>query len=63
MIVGWHYQIFQPTPLFGPNFFIFQPTQLANFPLNSFIWPYSFMKFTQNNHPTRLFGPTRLIGT
>ena len=21
------------------------------------------MKFTQNNHPTRLFGPTRLIGT
>ena len=24
---------------------------------------YSFMKFAQNNHPTRLFGPTRLIGT
>ena len=21
------------------------------------------MKFTQNNHPTRLFGPTCLIGT
>ena len=21
------------------------------------------MKFTQNTHPTRLFGPTRLIGT
>jgi hypothetical protein len=21
------------------------------------------MKFPQNNHPTRLFGPTRLIGT
>ena len=23
----------------------------------------TFMKFTQNNHPTRLFGPTCLIGT
>ena len=21
------------------------------------------MKFTQNNHPTRLFGPNRLVGT
>ena len=29
----------------------------------SFIWPYSLMKFTQNIHPPRLFGPTRLIGT
>ena len=27
------------------------------------IWPYSFMTFPQNNHPTRLFGHTRLIGT
>ena len=35
----------------------FHPTWLANFP------PYLFMKFSQNNHPTRLFGPTRLIGT
>ena len=24
-----------------------------------FIWAYSFVKFAQNNHPTRLFGPTR----
>ena len=28
-----------------------------------YIWLYSFMKFNQNNHPTRLFGPTCLIGT
>ena len=28
-----------------------------------FIWAYSFMKFAQNNHPTHLFGPTRLFGT
>ena len=28
-----------------------------------FIWAYSFMKFAQNNHPTLLFGPTRLFGT
>ena len=26
-------------------------------------WPNSFMKFTWNIHPTRLFGPTRLIRT
>jgi hypothetical protein len=28
-----------------------------------FIWAYFFMKFTQNIHPTRLLGPTCLIGT
>ena len=28
-----------------------------------FIWAYSFMKFAQNNHPTRLFGPTLFFGT
>ena len=28
-----------------------------------FIWAYLFMKFAKNNHPTRLYGPTRLFGT
>ena len=27
------------------------------------LYNYSFMKFTQNTHPTRLFSPTCLIGT
>ena len=35
----------------------FHPIWLANFP------PFLFMKFSQNKHPTRLFGPTRFIGT
>ena len=41
----------------------FHPTHLANFPPYLFIWPYFFMKFTQNINPTRLLGPTCLIGT
>ena len=35
----------------------------AGWKKGEFIWAYSFMKFAQNNHPTRLFGPTHLFGT
>ena len=31
--------------------------------LNKRVWAYSFMKFAQNDHPTRLFGPIYLFGT
>ena len=34
----------------------------SKYPPYSFIWACSFMKFAQNIHPTRLFGPTCLIG-
>ena len=30
---------------------------------SEFVLAYSFMKFAQNNHPARLFGPTLLFGT
>ena len=59
----FHQQIFNPTCLLGTFFLEFHPTRLANFLPYLFIWAYFFMKFTQNIHPTRLLGPTRLIGT
>ena len=39
------------------------PNKLTLFPPYLFIWAYSFMKFTQNNRPTLLFGPSCLFGT
>ena len=70
---------FYPTRLAFLHFFttphanFFHPTWLANFPPYLFIrhcfsrisliTAYSFIKCTQNTRPTRLFGPTCLIGT
>jgi hypothetical protein len=52
---------------FHPTYLISKfPTPLVYLGLASpysFIWAYLSMKFAQNIHPTRLFGPTRLIGT
>ena len=56
----------RPTHLFGPTRSHFPPYLISKFStLLVYLvhWSYSFMKFTQNIHPTRLFGPTRLIGT
>ena len=56
----------RPTHLFGPTRSHFPPYLISKFStLLVYLvhWSYSFMKFTQNIHPTCLFGPTRLIGT
>ena len=39
---------------------LFQPYCFSRI---SLIWAYLFMKFTQNTHPTRLFGPTHGLRT
>ena len=49
--------------LLPPYSHFFHPTRLAKFLPYLFICAYFFMKFAQNIHPTRLFGPTHLIGT
>ena len=54
-----------PTPTFSTLFvylgLLFYEI-CSKYPPYLFIWDCSFMKFAQNIHPTRLFGPTRLIG-
>ena len=36
---------------------------LTHFPTYTFIWPYMFIVFLKIFLPTRLFGPTLILGT
>ena len=61
--IGWLFWGLEGAFFRGGRLKVGRKYKRTNFQPYSFIWPYSFMKCNQNNHPTRLFGPTCLIGT